>query len=59
MCSEEFLEEEIIHIYDTFTKRHYPKGYLIRLQNKAKEIKKKSVEERRNKNKNKRSEDDS
>ena len=47
ICSEEFLQEEITHIFKTFEKLCYPKGYLARMKKKAEEIRCRSVEEKR------------
>ena len=47
ICSEEFLQEEINHIFRTFEKLHYPKGYIARMKTKAEEIRARSVEEKR------------
>ena len=38
ICSEEYLDEEIRHIFSSFTKLKYPKGLLIRLKRKALDI---------------------
>ena len=46
ICSEDFLQEEINHIFQTFQRLHYPKGYLIRMRKKAEEIRSKSYEEK-------------
>ena len=46
ICSEDFLQEEINHIFQTFQRLHYPKGYLIRMKKKAEEIRSKSYEEK-------------
>ena len=47
ICSEEFLEEEVDHIYNSFMKLQYPKGYVIRIKKKAEEIRRRSNEEKR------------
>ena len=44
ICDPEFLDDEIEHIYEAFSKLKYPKGFLIEQKEKAKRI--------RNKNKN-------
>ena len=38
ICNAEYLAEEIQHIYDTFTKLKYPKGFLVKQKKKAEEI---------------------
>ena len=38
ICSEEFLEEEIRHIFQVFTDLRYPKALLVKWKNKAKRI---------------------
>ena len=47
ICSDEFLEQELTHIMDTFGRLQYPKGYLIRMRKKAENIRKRSAEEKR------------
>ena len=44
ICSDEFLQDEIKHIYTSFTKLKYPKGLLIYLKNKAIKIRAKTSE---------------
>ena len=38
ICTEEYLAEEIQHIYETFIKLKYPKGFLIKQKKKAEQI---------------------
>ena len=47
ICSEDFLEDELKHIFDTFDRLHYPKGFLLRMKQKAEEIRRRSAEEKR------------
>ena len=47
ICSDDFLTEEIRHIFDTFEKLQYPKGFIIRAKKKAEEIWKRSAEEKK------------
>lgn len=49
VCSKEFLEEEIRHIFHTFERLKYPKGFIIRMKKKAEEIRERSADERRRK----------
>ena len=39
ICSEEYLDSEVGHIFETFTRLMYPKAFLIRCLRKAKKIK--------------------
>ena len=39
ICSEDFLEEELRHIFQVFLNLQYPKGLLLQLRDKAKKIK--------------------
>ena len=47
ICDDDYLQEEIQHIYETFERLKYPKGFLIQQRKKAEEIIKKK--NRRNK----------
>ena len=38
ICDEEYLPEDIQHIFDTFIKRKYPKGFICKQNKKAEEI---------------------
>ena len=38
ICDKEYLEQEIEHIYKTFERLKYPRGFLIRQKKKAREI---------------------
>ena len=38
ICSEEFLDEEIKHIFNVFTALRYPKALLVKWKNRAKRI---------------------
>ena len=40
ICNKEFLQVETRHIFNTFEKLKYRKGYLIRMKQKAEEIRK-------------------
>ena len=42
ICDPEFLDNEIEHIYDAFSKLKYPKGFLIEQKEKAKRIRNKN-----------------
>ena len=42
ICSEEYLAEELQHIVTAFTKLKYPKGLLLHLKRKAKDIRNRS-----------------
>lgn len=46
ICSDEYVEEEINHIFRVFTKLKYPKALLVKLKKKAKDIKKKKEAKR-------------
>ena len=41
ICDDDYLQEEIQHIYQTFERLKYPKGFLIQQRKKAEEIIKK------------------
>ena len=47
ICSEDFLQEELEHIFVTFDRLHYPKGFLLRMKKKAEEIRRRTAEEKR------------
>lgn len=42
ICDHEYLNDEIEHIYEAFTKLKYPKGFLIKQRKKAEKIRNKS-----------------
>ena len=44
ICSKEYLQEEIEHIYKAFEKLRYPKGFLIQQKEKAMRIKRRNDE---------------
>lgn len=46
ICSEEYLEEETEHIFDSFLRLKYPKAFIIRCMQKAKKIKRASTSQR-------------
>ena len=49
ICSEDFLSEEIRHIFDTFERLQYPKGFIIRMKKKAEQIRNSSYQDKQNK----------
>ena len=46
ICSEEYLQAEINHIFEVFTSLKYPKAMIIKCKNKANQIRKKKEAER-------------
>ena len=47
VCDEEFLNDEIEHIYTSFMKLKYPKGFLIKQKEIAKRIRNRTQKERK------------
>ena len=58
ICDTEYLNDEICHIYETFGKLKYPRGFLIKQKEKAERIKKRNTantnDRNRSRNKTKR-----
>ena len=50
ICSAEYLEEEINHIFDIFRNLKYPKSLLIQWKNKAKRIERSKEQEKQREN---------
>ena len=49
ICSEEYLEQEIQHVLDSFIRLKFPKGLLLNLKRKAMEIRNRAETERQRK----------
>ena len=49
ICSEEYLDDEVRHIFSSFAKLKYPKSFLIRLKKKALDIRNKAKNETKRK----------
>ena len=54
ICDQEYLNDEIEHIYNTFMRLKYPKGFLIKQREKAERIRKKKKTTNRNTSKTER-----
>ena len=48
VCSPEFLQQEMQHIFETFEQLKYPKGLLMNLKKKAQKIRDRATERRKN-----------